>query len=296
MVRDQIDLAHFPASYGFGPNAKTKTVVTLQDEINIMPLLDIYRGHKKNISTMAMMSYIHFCTKYSLKRTNILITVSQYSKNQILRFSGMNPDSILVIPHACPNDIHRVEDEAILHDVRDRLNLSKKFILAEAFKNPAVLVKAYNLLPESVKENLEIVFFSRSPNVLPIVNEAVEMGFAQLLIRPPRRDLSALYSMALVFVFPSWIEGFGIPLLEAMTCGAPIIASNRGSIPEVVGDAGIIIDAEDEMTLAQNIRMLYESEGEQEYYRLLGFNRINEFSWSKISQQVINAYQKAIYT
>jgi glycosyltransferase involved in cell wall biosynthesis len=293
IAKDNLEVMHFPGSYGFGPKGPS-TVVTLQDEINVLPLARIIRSHRKTVRTIVMMSYLHFLTNTAIQRANKVITVSEYSKQQIARYSGIHPDKLVVIPHACPPDIQRIEDTDELADVRQRLNITKPFFLAEAFKNPGVIVRAWRLLSKNQQENTEIIFFSRSPEVLPIVHEAVKGGFARLLVRPVRRDLSALFSMAEAFVFPSWIEGFGIPLLEAMTCGAPIIASDRGSIPEVAGDAAWLMDAEDQDKLAAYLNQILTQPAERQALQERGFARVAQYSWPRIIQQVLNTYQQSL--
>jgi glycosyltransferase involved in cell wall biosynthesis len=291
MAQDNLDLVHFTGNYGFGPSG-IPCVITLQDEINLLPLADIIRGHPKHPRVMMMMTYLHIMTKAAIRRADLVITVSDYSRRQILRYSRIDRQRIVAIHHACPSDISAVRDPVRLTDVRDRLDLHGSFILAEAFKNPAVLIRAWYRLPEKLRNQYHIVFFSRSPDVLPVVHEAIDAGFARLLIRPDRRDLSALYSMAAVFVFPSWIEGFGIPLVEAMTCGAPIIASDRGSIPEIVGDAARIIDAEDDCDLARHLSILLTDPEAAMDLRTRGFARAAHFSWKENVRQVLSLYQQ----
>jgi glycosyltransferase involved in cell wall biosynthesis len=293
MAQDHLDVAHFPASYGFAP-AGCPCIITLQDEINILPLREIWRGHAKRPRTLAMMTYLHMCTRSALPRADLVMTVSEYSKRQIVRHSPVPESSIVPIPHACPADITRVTDESRLAAVRHRLGLTRRVVLAEAFKNPAVLVRAWRRLPEAARHSAQIVFFSRSATVLPVVHEAVADGCATLLVRPARADLSALYSMADAFVFPSWIEGFGIPLLEAMTCGAPVIASDRGAIPEVVGSAGLLIDAEDDEGLARHLNHLLSEPIERERWRQRGLARAAEFSWDRIAGQVLSCYRSVV--
>jgi glycosyltransferase involved in cell wall biosynthesis len=140
----------------------------------------------------------------------------------------------------------------------------------------------------------QIVFFSRTPNPPEAVFEAQSAGFARLLIRPSNDDLMALYSMAKAFVFPSWIEGLGLPLLEAMTCGAPVIASDRGSIPEVAGDAALITDVDDIEGLAHNITLVLSNPTEAERLRQRGYIRAAEFSWAKTAQRYLEIYERAL--
>jgi glycosyltransferase involved in cell wall biosynthesis len=291
MARDQLDLVHFPANYGFA-TAGARTVLTLHDAINILPFREIVRGHRKRVGTLAMMSYLHWCTTAAVRRADLVLTVSSHAAREIALHGRIDPQRIVPIPHAPTPDLRRITDVAELGAVRQRYGLPGSFVLADALKNPAVLVRAWQLLPAELRQGRKIVFFSRRPDPLPIIGEAVEAGTAQLLVGVPRTDLIALYSMAEAFVFPSWIEGFGLPILEAMTCGAPIIASDRGAIPEVLGDAGRLVDAEDAAGLA---RELGELLGNQQLARQLqarGFARATEFSWQATAERILHAYEQ----
>jgi len=126
------------------------------------------------------------------------------------------------------------------------------------------------------------------------VHEAVARGEARLVVRPSRADLIALYSMAEAFVFPSWIEGFGIPVLEAMTCGAPVVASDRGAIPEVAGDAALLSDAEDAEGFARNLARVLGDAGEAGRLRARGYARAARFSWRATAQRILESYELAL--
>jgi glycosyltransferase involved in cell wall biosynthesis len=293
MVHDHLDIMHYPANYGFGPPG-ARTVITLHDSINILPLREIVRGHAKNLRTIAMMSYLHFLTCASVRCADLLLTVSAHAGREIARHSAFDPQKIVPVPHAPTPDLRRIEDMDALADVRHRHNLARPFVLADALKNPAVLVRAWRRLPAELRDSREIVFFSRRPDPLPIVQEAVATGYARLLVRPSREDLIALYSMAEVFVFPSWIEGFGIPLLEAMICGAPVIASDRGAIPEVVGDAALLADAEDDATLARHIALVLGAPSEAARLRERGFARAAQFSWRNTARRILESYERVV--
>jgi glycosyltransferase involved in cell wall biosynthesis len=294
MAADRPDVVHFPANYGFGP-AGARTVITLHDAINILPLREIIRGHGKRPRTIAMMTYLHFCSRAALRRADTLLTVSAHAGHEIARHSGFDSRRIIAVPHAPTPDLQRIDDPAVLADLRRRFELPHRFVLADALKNPGALVHAWRRLSPELRQGRRIVFFSRRPDRPAIVHEAVAAGEALLLVRPSREDLIALYSMAEAFVFPSWIEGFGIPVIEAMTCGAPVIASDRGAIPEVAGGAALLGDAEDYDALAGHIALVLGSQAEAQRLRERGFARAAQFSWRSTAQQILASYQRAVH-
>ncbi|PDW04349.1 glycosyltransferase family 4 protein [Candidatus Viridilinea mediisalina] len=291
MAADRLDLAHFPANYGFAPPG-VAGVVTLHDEINIMPLPAILGGHAKQPRTMAMMTYLHFVSRLTLRRAAGLLTVSQYARQQILRYTPrFPPERIAVTYHAPPPDLRRIEAASVHAALRERHGITRPYLLADGLKNPAVLVRAWQHLPAELRANYLLVFFARR-QPWPAVDTAVQAGFARLLLRPPRDDLLTLFSGAEAFLFPSWIEGFGIPLLEAMSCGAPVIASDRGAIPEVVADAALLADAEDEVAFAQHITSVLRDQATAERLRTRGYARAAQFSWPQTAQQTLAAYER----
>jgi glycosyltransferase involved in cell wall biosynthesis len=293
VAQDRIDVMHYPANYGFGPPS-TRTVITLHDALTIIPLPTVMRRLPKTPRVVAMTIYLHYCSRLALKHAQLVLTVSNHAKHEIARYGPFDPERIVPAPHAPMPDFYRIEDCAVLADVRQRHKLTRSFVLADGLKNPAVLVRAWRQLPTALRESREMLFFSRRPDVLPIVHEAVAAGEAQLLVRPSRQDLIALYSMAEAFVFPSWVEGFGIPLLEAMSCGVPVIASDRGAIPEVVGDAALLGDAEDAETLSQHLARVLSMPDVAMQLRERGYTRVRQFSWRNTAQRILESYERVM--
>jgi glycosyltransferase involved in cell wall biosynthesis len=107
------------------------------------------------------------------------------------------------------------------------------------------------------------------------------------------RDLAALYSGAVCFVYPSYFEGFGLPVVEAMQCGVPVIAGNRTSLPEVVGAAGLLFDPFDTQALTNALKQVIEDSELRATLRAKGFERAKQFNWRTTAQLTLGAYQKA---
>ena len=292
IAQDKPAVVHFTSNYGFAPRS-WKTIVTVHDEINLMPLREIYKGHKKEFTVVWMFAWLHCTTRTAVRRANRILTISNYAKRQILHYSkDIAPDKIDVVYHGCPTEVKRVTNEAVLAEVRQRFDLTKPFVLAEALKNPDVIARAWQRLPAELRNSHEIIFFARTPKVRPAVDEAVQAGHARFFLRISNEDKSALFSLCQAFVFPSWIEGFGIPLTEAMTCGAPIIASDRSAVPEVVGEAGLIMDAEDDQKLAEYLTRLFTQPEECARLRQLSLARAPKFTWQNAARQTLDAYER----
>jgi glycosyltransferase involved in cell wall biosynthesis len=294
MRQDRIDVSHFPANYGFGPRS-ARTVVTLHDGLNLMPLLPglLEQRGVRDLRTDALTCYLYFMSTAAIRRAARILTVSEFSKRELVQLARLNPARVVVAPHAPNADVRRNEDHQALAALRSQLGLPESFILADALKNPEAVVGAWRLLPPEVRSQRQIAFFARGKQTRPIVSQAVAAGEAVLLSRPERGELMSLYSACQAFVFPSWIEGFGIPIIEAMVCGAPVIASNRGAIPEVAGDAALLVDPEDHPGLAAQLRRVLTDPAEAARLRDLGRKRSSEFSWTESARRTLACYEGA---
>ncbi len=290
LAQDRLDLMHYPANYGFVP-PPIHNIITLHDEINILPWREIIRGHPKKLSVMAKMTYLHLCSLRSLKQVDAVITVSNYSREKILKNSHLPAAKVHAVLSGLAPDFRPVTDAATLAAVKQRHGLEKPFILGDVLKNSDKTVAAWGHLPESLRQSMQMVFFCRNPQPPEHIQAAIASGQAKVLIRPSSDDLRALYSSARAFVFPSWIEGFGLPVLEAMACGAPVVSSDRGSIPEVAGEAALMCDVDDIAGLARLIERVLTDEAEAERLRKAGYERIKLFSWDRAAKEVLRIYE-----
>lgn len=291
MARDRIDVAFFPANQGFGPTSAA-TVITLHDALNLLPLSETLRaaGHAATPRSRAITVYLRAICAASVRRATSLVTMSTYSRETIVAASGRSPDDIAVVPHGAPPALP-VDDAAVARTLAAH-GIRQPYVLADGLKNPGVILRAAaRLAGEGTR--CQYVFFARHAGVLPVLSTAVARGQATLLVRPATAELAALYRGAAIFAFPSWVEGFGIPLLEAMQYGAPVVASDRGAIPEVAGDAALYVDAEDDAGLADRLRRLLASSGEADALRARGRARVADFTWARSGRQTLAALEAA---
>lgn len=293
LAGEGVDVAHFPANYGIGP-AGVATVVTLHDALNLAPLLEAFSSHgsKQTARSRATSAYLRWWTWRSIRRADLVLTVSEFSRAEILKVAGLPADRVVAIPHGAPPQGR--DNKRPSETTRQALGIETAFVLADALKNPEVLVRAWAALPGGVRGDRKIVFFARHERLLPSVGKALESGVARLVLRPSADQLAALYSLADAFVFPSWIEGFGIPALEAMTYGAPLICSARGALPEVVGDAARLVDPDDVQGLARALTAVLSQPGEAERLRDRGRKRSAKFSWQQTAERVLDCYERAV--
>lgn len=291
MAKDRLDVAFYPANHGFAPRG-VACVITLHDALNLRPLSETLRSrdHTATIRTRAMTLYLKGVTTRSAAAATRLVTMSGYSRETIAAASGRAPADIDVVHHGAPPKVTvsaaDIEAAVIGHGIR------RPYVLADGLKNPGVVVRAAERLA-SAGVVCSFVFFARHPQVLPELAAAVDRGAVRLLIRPSTETLAALYAGAAAFAFPSWVEGFGIPLLEAMQYGAPIVASTRGSIPEVAGDAAALVDADDDEGLADALRRIVTDPSTAGRLKAAGAARVKEFTWQRSAQLTLAAIRQA---
>ena len=292
MSADGIDVGFFPTNYGFGP-AGGATVITVHDAINLLPLRQTAfdPGHRRDVRYSAMMTYLHALTTPAVRKATRLVTMSGFSRDTIAAACGRSAADIVPVYHGAP-PVLPVTD-ANVREVRARFGIDGRYVLADGLKNPGVLVRAWARLDPALRASHRALFFARHAGVLPELQAAVDRREATLLVRPSFAELAALYRGAAAFAFPSWIEGFGIPLLEAMNYGAPIVASDRGAIPEVAGDAALFVDAEDDAGLAAALGRVLGDPAEADRLRARGRARVAGFTWQRSARETLAVLRDA---
>ncbi len=288
---DRLDLYH-------GTNFKLQTsgrfggVVTLHDL-----WLDRYPQYSQKL--LGQRTSFHR-TKRTAWRARRVVTVSEHSARDIESLYGLSRDRIVVIPNGVSEDFQPTGDTQSLAAIRQRFRFSaERFILfvggADPRKNHQTLLKAYGSRSDRLKEYSLVLVGDISHRFGDLWQTAQTLGLERRVVctgRLPIEDIRLLYSHADLFVFPSIYEGFGMPVLEAMACGAPVITSNRTALPEVAGDAAVLVDPEDAEQLGEAIVRVLEDRTLRATLRAKGFERAKRFTWEKAARQTLALYRE----
>lgn len=235
-----------------------------------------------------------------LRKADRIITVSEYSKSEIIKYVGYPEDQIIVIPNAVDHNNYYVKRN---REVIKKLGIpdTQKIILyvgsEQPRKNVPFLLKA---ISELKKKLPDIVFLKIGTSQVPGAREKLIELIEMLEIKKEvvfvgyvsENDLTKYYNAADLFVFPSLYEGFGLPPLEAMACGTPVITSNLTSLPEVVGDSAITIDPYDVNAFAEAMYNLLTDEKLREKMINKGLKRAQLFNWEKSAEKTLKVYQQ----
>ncbi|MGA9351067.1 MAG: glycosyltransferase family 1 protein [Anaerolineae bacterium] len=296
----RLDLAHVP--YFASPLFPTvPTVVTVHDLIPL--ILPAYRG------SPLVRLYTRLVAA-AARRAEAIITVSQASKRDIVRYLHIPPERVHITYEAAGEAFHPVKDEAQLTAIRREYALPKRYFLYlggfDQRKNLSTLLRAFALLVNRQRaaggEQARLVIAGQVPGrespLFPDPRRLVrELGVEERVIFTgwvPEGDKPALLSGAVTFVFPSLYEGFGLPAVEALACGTPVIASNRSSLPEVVGEGGILVEPTDAEALAEAMEVLLVDDVLRAELQQRALTQAAKFSWKQTAQETLTVYRKAV--
>jgi len=244
-------------------------------------------------------AYLSQVVPRSLARADHVLADSQNTKRDLMHLLNVPGERISVVPAGVEPRFRPIEDEGELHRVQRRYELDQPFILSlgtlEPRKNYVRLIEAHAWLRRQMPRAPNLVIVGGRGWLYEDIFAAARKwgdGGVRFLGFVPDEDLPALYSLAALFVFPSLYEGFGIPPLEAMACGTPVVCSDRPSLPETAGDAALMVDAEDVEGLAAAMRQVLEDEALRARLVERGFAQAQRFTWEKAAQKLLAAYQE----
>ena len=295
-MRQKIDLLHCP--YWSNPLwSPWPTVVTVHDVIQFV--LPEYAWRK--------ISRVYFgLVSAGARRAQAVITVSECSKQDIMKIIGLGPERIHVIGNAVDASLYPVRDAWLLANVRERYGIAPRFVLYfggfDMRKNVPRLIEAYARLPEALRREYQLVIAGRYQHLghplYPDPRQTVRrLGLEGNVIftgQIREQDKAPLYSAATVFAFPSLYEGFGMPVLEAMACGTPVVTSNVSALPEVAGDAGLLVNPYATEAIGEALAELLESAARREDLSRRGLERARRFTWPQVAEQTVRVYKQIL--
>jgi glycosyltransferase involved in cell wall biosynthesis len=241
-------------------------------------------------------------TRLAIEQADAIIAISEHTRRDLLERLDAPAERITVTPLAHDPDFARVVDPRRLDAARKRYALPEQFVLflgaLEPRKNLLRLLDAYAALPAGLRHDVGLVVAGMSGWLNdPIRERVAELGLDKSVHFPgyvDAGDLSALYSLATALAYPSLYEGFGLPVLEAMACGTPVLTSNVSSLPEVAGDAAMLVDPADVESIAAGLRELLESASRRSALAARGMARAAAFSWDRCARQTLEVYRRAM--
>jgi glycosyltransferase involved in cell wall biosynthesis len=279
------------------PKGRVKYVLTVHDVIPLLTSRSVKRRHRY---------YFTAFIRRILHLADAIIVDADWTKGLLVERYPEIADRVEVIPLGVDLTRFRPIREALrLSQVRKRYGIGERAYLLftgviEPKKNLAVLLRAYAQLVRSQGIHRCVGLVIAGPTgwrYREVLDVAATLGLLKdVVFTGPieEDDLPTLYAGAELFVFPSLYEGFGLPPLEAMACGTPVIASDRGALPEVVGEAGVLINPEDIEGLAGQIDLLLADTGRRAALRQAGLARVQCFTWEKCAQRTFATYESMI--
>jgi glycosyltransferase involved in cell wall biosynthesis len=289
--REKIDIYHIPQNgIGFSEEISCKKIITIHDLIPYIMPETVGRGYLlKFLKEMPLV----------IENSDGIITVSEFSKQDILKFFPIDEKKIFVTPLAADKKYVPLEKAYCRDFLKNAYNLTHPFILYlggfSERKNVSSALIAFSKVYKDLdkKYNLVIVGGYKDSSQR-LVKLASELGIDSHVVFTgfvPEEHLPIFYNCCDTFIYPSFYEGFGLPPLEAMNCGTPVIASNLTSIPEVVGDGGILINPYDIAEISSAIGNLLSNEKLKEDLSYRGLKRAKNFSWQNTAQDTLNVYE-----
>ncbi|HEX8721356.1 MAG TPA: glycosyltransferase family 1 protein [Pyrinomonadaceae bacterium] len=291
--RRPVDLLH--VQYTAPPLSPCPVVATVHD-LSFEHIPETFRRRSR--------VQLRLTVRATARRAAEVIAPSEFTRRDLVETYGLDPARVTAIPLAVSPRFRPVEDAAELERVRRRYGIAREYVLAvgsiQPRKNLARLARAYTALRRARgRSNLpQLVLVGKKgwlyDDTLDAIEEERLAGSVVLTGYVSEGDLPALYTGALCFAYPSYFEGFGLPPLEAMSCGAPVLTGDRTSLPEVVGDAGLTVDPFDEEALAAALARLIDDDALRARLSERGLKRARRFDWRETARMTLQVYRRVM--
>jgi alpha-1,3-rhamnosyl/mannosyltransferase len=290
-VREEVELDVFHSTgLALPPAGRVPLVLTVHD----LTYLTHPEWH-----TNANWARAAAATVTAVARGATVIAVSQHTRQEVQQHLGVPPERVVVV-HEAPDPVFDVNGSASAASPRLR-RIHNPYVLAvgslEPRKNLVGLLDALMLLPAVLRREFELVVVGPSGWRNEPIRKRLRAARRSLRVREvgyvSTEELAELYRRATVFAYPSLAEGFGLPVLEAMACGTPVVASNQTSLPEVAGDAAVLVDPCDPAAIAAGLERLIDDEQERREMIERGFDNLRRFGWDRCARETVAVYRRA---
>lgn len=286
----KVDIYHF-FNFVVPPRINGKVIVTVHDMV--------YKRFPETMSK-ANLKRLDKNLQRSVNRADIVVTVSENSKKEIIEYLDVSEDKVRVIPNGVDADIYKKNfSTEELDRVRKKYNLPNRFILylgtLEPRKNIEAIVEGFALYRRHGGD-LKLVIAGKKGWMYDSIfervkghsleNEVIFTGYVD------ENDKPCIYKMCQLFIFPSFYEGFGIPVIEAMAAGVPVITSNTSSLPEVAGDAAVLVAPDDVNMMEDSIAKIISDDMFRKELILKGKKQCEKFSWKKSAEELLRIYEE----
>ncbi|HUO57031.1 MAG TPA: glycosyltransferase family 1 protein [bacterium] len=286
--RQKVDLLHY-VDNSASATIDIPFVLTLHDTMHTRSLWEV--RPKPTFRQRMIHRYKQWAIPRSVPKAQAILTVSEFSKEQILRNMGVPKEKVFAIPEG-------VDLRVFQKSAKRATNLFKILVhgAADNRKNIPNILKAARLLADELR-NFQLVIIGMDQDELNCTTylqevEALKLArYVEWMGNIPNEMVGSIYHEVDLFLYPSRLEGFGLPVLEAFASGVPVITSNTTSLPEVAGKAAFLVNPEDPAAMAQAMRRMMDSKVLRKKYIRLGLQRAKQFSWEKTAKQTLKVYE-----
>lgn len=292
-IRDHLSLFH--SQYVLPPLIPCKSVLTIHD-ILFESHPEFFPGLHRNL--------LGFFVPISAKRANRIISVSEFTKREIIKYYRVPEEKITVIHEGASDKFALIRDKDLIFSVLKRYGIKKKYILfvgrIEPRKNIIGLLKAFDYIKNKGMKDICLVIVGNQDRIFKereLFNRIKDMELSSDIVFTggvSEDDFPVLYNGAEVLVYPAFAEGFGLPVLEAMACGTPVITSNTTSLPEVTGDAAILINPNSFEEIGESLEKLLNNQLLRKELSEKGLKRAKKFSWTEAAKKTIEVYKEVL--
>jgi glycosyltransferase involved in cell wall biosynthesis len=287
-----LDILHSP-DFALPPVRRARTILTVHD-LSFMRVPEC--------SDPRLRAYLLRVVPASVRRADVVLADSESTRQDVIELLGVDPARVEVVYAGVEPRFQRVRDAQTLQAVRSRYQLPAHFILGvgtlQPRKNFERLIEGFSHARDAVPAETHLVIAGGVGWLYESIYRRIEELGLQKAVHLPGyvtdEDLPALYSLADVFAFPSLYEGFGLPPLEAMACGTPVVCSNASSLPEVVGRAALTVDPLDVDALTDALRRALSDEPLRAELTQMGLTRARRFTWKQAASTLLDVYRRTV--